>query len=260
MLGENALISGDIQYSINIQKELLADARRRRNPLHQGWGLLGIARNQIRLGNPAISVPMLQEALHILDETPNLASLIETNSQLALAYFRLGDNENAAAYARKTLELSENISPTVYSMNLGFAALADACFGLWETALHAQPETDPEQYKLLAEKALKPIRAFQGVFPIGQPVTPYYQGWYEWLTGKPEAALRSWHKGLDAAQKLSMPYEEGLIRVKLGACSKDDAQKDHFERAIQVFEKMGVIYELRLARSEAQKAGFKELA
>ena len=74
----------------------------------------------------------------------------------------------------------------------------------------SQPVTDSEQYKAFAERALKPIRAFQGVFPIGQPVTPYYQGWYEWLTGKPDAALKAWQKGLDAAEKFNMPYEEGL--------------------------------------------------
>jgi class 3 adenylate cyclase/tetratricopeptide (TPR) repeat protein len=260
MLGENALISGDIQYSTKIQDELLVDARRRRNPLHQCWGLLGIARNNIRLGDPASAVSMLEEALQILEETPNLASSIETNSQLALAYLRIGDNEKALAYTHKTLELSANLSPTVYSMNLGFAALADTCFGFWEKALQTQPVTDSEQYKKLAEKAIKPIRAFQGIFPIGQPVTPYYQGWYQWLTGKHEAALKSWRKGLEAAQKFNMPYEEGLLRLKLGSHGDDESRKNNFERAIQIFKSMGTVRELKLAFSEAERAGFKDLA
>ncbi|MEP6894790.1 MAG: AAA family ATPase, partial [Chloroflexota bacterium] len=261
MLGENAIISGDIQYSINIFNILLEDARRRRNPLHQGWGLLGIARSNIRLGKPEIGIPMLEEALQILDETPNLASSIETNSQLALAHLRSGNHEKALAFARKTLDLCANISPTVYSMNLGFAALADTCFELWDDALQTPSrKLEAEQYKLLAERALKPIRAFQSIFPIGKPVTPYYQGWYEWLTGKQEAALKSWHKGLEAAQKFNMPYEEGLIRVKLGTYEKDDSRKNHLERAIQIFMKMGVVHELSLARSAADQAGFEELA
>jgi hypothetical protein len=149
-------------------------------------------------------------------------------------------------------------------MNLGFAALADACFELWEKALQTsstdgtQPLPDPEQYVNLAERALKMLRAFEGVFPIGQPVTPYYQGRYEWLTGDETAALKSWHKGLQAAQKFNMPYEEGLNRLKLATHSKETQQdrKAHFERAIAIFEKMGVTHELKLAKSEAQKAGF----
>jgi len=260
MLGECALISGDLHYAGKIQKVLLDDARRRRSPLHQCWGLLGVARNSIRLGHEAEAIPMLEEALEILKETPNLSSSIETTGQLALAHCRLNQDEAALDYVKKVLDLSANISPTVYSMNIGFAAVADACFELWEKALHAQPVIDADQYELLAEKAIKPVRAFQGVFPIGQPVTPYYQGWYEWLTGKPEAALKAWQRGLDAALKFNMPYEEGLLRGKLGAHQKDDEQKNHFERAIQIFENMGAAHELKLTRAEAHKAGFKELA
>ena len=104
------------------------------------------------------------------------------------------------------------------------------------------------------------MQAYEKIFPIGQSVTPYYQGWYEWLTGKREAAIKLWHKGLAAALKFNMPYEEGLIRVKLGTYLKDDSQKIHFERAIQLFEKMGLVHELKSARSEALSAGFKDLA
>ncbi|MCK7485414.1 MAG: hypothetical protein MZU97_07530 [Bacillus subtilis] len=65
MLGESAFISGDLAYSMNIQKILLADARRRRSPLHQCWGLLGVAVNNIRLGNEAEAIPMLEEAVEL---------------------------------------------------------------------------------------------------------------------------------------------------------------------------------------------------
>jgi len=260
MLGESAFISSDLQYAGNIQKILLEDARRRRNPLQQCWGLLGVAMTSTRLGKAAEAIPMLEEALDILKETPNLASSTNTNGQLALAYLRLGQDDKARTYAETVIGLMAKASPTVYSMNIGFAAVAEVGFVLWEKSLHSKLVTDSETYKLLAEKALKLVRAFQGVFPIGQPVTPYYQGWYEWLTNKPEAALKSWQQGLDAALKFNMPYEEGLIRVKLGAHLKDDDRKPHFERAVQIFENLGVVHELALARSEALRAGFKDLA
>src|SRR5258705_245835 len=95
---------------------------------------------------------------------------------------------------------------------------------------------------------------FSKSIPIGRPVTPYYQGWYEWLTGKQNAALKSWHKGLEAAQKFNMPYEEGLLRLKLGSHGSTESRKEHLERAIQIFEKMGAAYELRLATAEASAA------
>jgi tetratricopeptide (TPR) repeat protein len=256
VLAESALISGDIQYALNTQKILLEDARRRHNPLQQGWGLFGVAANNIRLGNEAMAIPMLEEALQILEEIPNLASSINTNGELALAHLRLGQSEQALAYASRVIDLAFDISPTVYSMDVGFAAVAEVYFELWERALHdPNRQMDANKYRLLAEKALKLLRAFQKVFPIGQPSAYYYQGWHEWLTGKREKAIGSWHKGLAAAQKFNMPYEEGLIRVKLGTVSKDNAveRKERFARAIQIFEKMGAVHELRTAkRAEAE--------
>jgi len=258
MLGESALIAGDIPYAMNIQKILLEDARSRRSPLHQCWGLLGVAANNIRLGNEGIAIPMLEEALQILEETPNLASSIEINGQLALAYLRFGQEEKALASADKVLELGANISPTVYSMDVGFTAVADVYFELWEKALQS-PDKKPDADKLRerAEKALKLLRAFQKVFPIGQPHTPLYQGWYEWLTGDHEKAIKSLQKGLEAAQKFNMPYEEGLIRVRLASYTQDnpDTRKKHVWRAIEIFEKMGAAHALKLAQEEAQKAG-----
>lgn len=256
VLAESALISGDIQYGLNIQKILLEDARRRRNPLQQGWGLFGVAANNIRLGNEAMAIPMLEEALQILEEIPNLASSINTNGELALAHLRLGQSEQALAYASRVIDLASDISPTVYSMDIGFAAVAEVYFELWERTLHdPNRQMDADKYRLLAEKALRLLRAFQKVFPIGQPPAYYYQGWYEWLRGKREKAIAFWRKGLEAAQKFNMPYEEGLIRVKLGTVLKDNAveRKERFARAIQIFEKMGAVHELRSAkRAEAE--------
>jgi tetratricopeptide (TPR) repeat protein len=256
VLAESALISGDIQYALNTQKILLEDARRRHNPLQQGWGLFGVAANNIRLGNEAMAIPMLEEALQILEEIPNLASSINTNGELALAHLRLGQSEQALAYASRVIDLALDISPTVYSMDIGFAAVAEVYFELWERTLHdPNRQLDADKYRLLAEKAIKLLRAFQKVFPIGQPPAYYYQGWYEWLRDKPQNAIKFWRKGLEAAQKFNMPYEEGLIRVKLGIALKGDLteRRERFARPIQIFERMGAVHELRSAkRAEAE--------
>ena len=258
LLAENALISGDIQYAMHTQNILLEDARRRRNPLQQCWGLFGVAANSIRLGNEEVAIPMLEEALQILDELPNLASSINTYGQLALAYLRLGQDEKALTHADKVLDLAANISPTVYSMDIGFAAAADVYFELWEKSLRdPSRQLDANKYKSSAKKAMKLLRAFQKVFPIGESVMSYYQGWYDWLMGNYEKAIKSLHKGLEAAQKFNMPYEEGLIRVRLASYAQDtpEARKKHVWRAVEIFEKMGAAHELKLAQEEAQKAG-----
>jgi hypothetical protein len=171
---------------------------------------------------------------------------------------RLGQEERALAHAEKALKLSEKLSPTVYSMDIGFSGIADVYFELWEKALQdPAKKADADQLMELAEKSIKLLFAFQKVFPIGQAVTPVYQGWYEWLTGKPESAIKSLKRGLEATLKFNMVYEEGLIRLKLAAYSPENLviQKTNLGRAMEIFEKMGALNELRLAQETAQKAG-----
>jgi tetratricopeptide (TPR) repeat protein len=258
LLAENALISSDLEHAAHTQKILLEEARKRHNPLQQGWSLFGLAAIGIRHGNEAEAIPMLEEALQILEELPNLASSINTNGQLALAHLRLGQHSQALAYAGVVLDLAANISPTVYSMDIGFAAVSDVYFELWEKALRdSNRYLEAQKYKSFAERSIKLVRGFEKVFPIGKPVTPYYQGWYEWLNGKPEVAIQLWKKGLEVAQHLNMPYQEGLLRVKLGAALKNDpdARREHFERAIQIFELMGAAHELQAAQEAATSTG-----
>ena len=83
----------------------------------------------------------------------------------------------------------------------------------------------------------------------------HYQGLHEFLTGKHDAALKSWIKGLEAAKKFNLLHEEGLIRVRLGAVESDPTKRaDHFKRAIAIFETMGAVHGLLIAKEAAQKA------
>lgn len=253
LLAESAYLSGRHTEALNLQKTLLEDGRHRNSPLHIMWGLAGVASNLIRQGQDAPGAAMFEEALQILEEIPNRAASINVNAQLALVYQRLGEKEQALDYAKETLRLAEGSSPTNYALQIGFAALAEMYFGLWETQ-HASGQPDTEQLKLSAERALKLLRVYKNVFPIGQGNLMYYQGLYDSLTGKPPAALKSWMKGLEAAQKFNLLHEEGLIRVRLGTAESDTAKRaEHFKRAITIFETMGAVHGLRIANEAAQK-------
>jgi tetratricopeptide (TPR) repeat protein len=251
VLGESALIAGDIQFAHSILKTLLEDARQRRNPLQVCWGLFGVAAIYNRTGNEVTAIPMLKEELQILEELPNLASSINTYGQLALAHLRLGRFDEALMYADKVIDLAGKKSPTVYSMDIGFAAAAEVYFVLWEKALqNSSRGLDEAQHRLYARKALGLVRAFRNVFPIGQAYACYYQGWYEELTGRSQRAVRSWRRGLEAARKFKLLYEEGLLRVRLGSSrlENENARKEHLECALQIFEQMGAIHETRSAK------------
>jgi class 3 adenylate cyclase/tetratricopeptide (TPR) repeat protein len=248
LLAESALIAGDLDYSKNVEETLLEDARRRRNPLQQCWGLFGYSAISIRRGEPAKAIPMLEEALQILDEVPNFASSVNVNAQLALAHLRLGNEEIALAFAARVLELTADRSPTVYSLDLGFSAVAQVYFELWEKTLQdPNRKVDANRYKQLAEKAVKLLRGFRNVFPVGQPYFAYYAGWHHWLEGKHQNAVHSWQTGLAAAKKYRTLYEEGLLHAKLGATleGSPDEQKEHLKCAAEIFEKMDAVNELK---------------
>ncbi|MCC6299610.1 MAG: AAA family ATPase [Anaerolineales bacterium] len=253
VLGESAFLSGHIAEGLAAQRALLEDARRRNSPLQIVWGLAGVAWNNLRLGNEAVSVPLFEEALEILEQIPNRASSINSNAHLALAYLRLGENRKAIRHADEVLKLAEGTSPTVYALLMGFAAAAEVYFALWESALHpsSQPASsrtgwlDPETLQSSAGQALALLRAYRKVFPIGQPYLAYYQGWHDLLTGHHLRAVKTWQKGLEAAQKFDLPYEEGLIRLKLAQRGEDRAA--HARHAVQIFETMGAPRELKIA-------------
>lgn len=252
LLSESALLSGDLSYALRMHKRILEDARRRGTTMPSVWGMFGVAANSVRRGNAAGAVPLLEEALRLLEQVPNVASELNTNAQLALAHHHLGNREAALIHAGKVLTLAEGVSFTVYSLDLGFSAVAQVYFELWEQSLHTSKGTaDPDPMRTSAERALKLLHRFAGTFPIGKPFSMYFQGWYDSLIGKHQAALHAWRRGLDAAKKYNLLYEEGLIRLRLG---RSDPGEDHLQRAAAIFTAMDAVRELQQAK-EAQQAG-----
>ncbi len=262
LLAEGALISGDINTSLSVESKLLEEARRRRNPLQQCMALFGVSSIYIRQGEYARAIPMLEEELQILDELPNMASSINSNALLALAHYRLGAVDKALSYAAKVLDLASTLSPTVYSLDVGFSAVAEVYFDLWEKAQQSPNGLlDKNHFRQLSEKALKLLKGFRNIFPIGQPYLALYTGKRYWNMGKNQKAVRTWQTGLEAAKKYHLLYEEGLLHVQLAASLKNAPaeQQVHLDCAAQIFEAMNAIRDMELVKKLAQENGVKLL-
>ncbi|HUG33367.1 MAG TPA: hypothetical protein VMJ90_01255, partial [Anaerolineales bacterium] len=198
----------------------------------------------------ADAIPMLEEGLRILGEVPNVASELNTNAQLALAHHHLGHRDAALEVAGRVLALADRVSCTVYSLDIGFSAVAQVYFDLWEQALRTPDGTiDQAAMKAGAKRAVKLLRRFAGTFPIGKPYALYFQGWYDSLTMKPLQALTAWRRGLEAARKYNLLYEEGLLRLRLGTA---EAHEEHPARAVEIFTVMGAARELQQAEELLQ--------
>ena len=258
LLAEGALISGDLKTSLGIETTLLEESRRRRNPLQLCMALFGVSSIYIRQGEYARAIPMLEEELQILDELPNMASSINSNALLALAHYRLGSVDKALSYASKVLDLASTLSPTVYSLDVGFSAVAEVYFELWGKALqNPNGLLDENRFKQLSEKALKLLKGFRNIFPIGQPYLTLYTGKRYWNMGKNQKAIRTWQTGLEAAKKYRLLYEEGRLHVQLAAALKNAPaeQQVHLACAAQIFETMNAAPDLGLVRSLAHENG-----
>ena len=260
LLAEGALISGDLETSLSVESNLLSESRRRRNPLQQCMALFGVSSIYIRQGDYEKAIPMLEEEIQILDELPNMASSINSNALLALAHYRLGNVEKALEHAGKVLEMASELSPTVYSLDVGFSSIAEVYFDLWEKALeNPNGLQDASRLKQLAEKSLMLLKGFQKIFPIGKPYLALYTGRLYWDLGKLHKAVKTWQDGLEAAKKYKVLYEEGLLRVRLGSALTDAPaeQLQHLECAAEIFDTMGAIRDLGITKALAEKFGLK---
>jgi hypothetical protein len=157
------------------------------------------------------------------------------------AITRLRQKQPKAAWeaAEQALQWITHSSPTSYPALLGFASVAEVCLTLWQD--DAQPSR-----KAAAQRACQGLRKFAGVFPIGQPRGWLWQGHSHWLMNQPVKAKHSWQKGLEAAQKLLMPYEVALAHAELGIHAPPDSpeRQTHLEQARAIFAQLGATRDL----------------
>lgn len=76
------------------------------------------------------------------------------------------------------------------------------------------------------------------------------QGTYEWLRNKPEAARKWWAESLAFAEETGITVEEALTRLEMGRRLQD---KEMLERAVSMFEEMGTVHGLALAKETLGK-------
>ena len=136
----------------------------------------------------------------------------------------------------------------------GYAGAAEVCLMLWENGYLQAGEGAKA-----AGRAVKNMRSFGRLFPIGQPRSWLYQGLYHWLDRKPTKAHKAWQKSLEHAKKLSMPYEQALAHFEMGrhlsermTPANDDERQAHLIQARDIFTELNAASDL--ARVEAALA------
>src|SRR5207237_6405205 len=93
----------------------------------------------------------------------------------------------------------------------------------------------------------KTLGQFSLMYPIGKPTALLVKGRYEWRRGRTARAVRSWRKGLAAAERYRMPYEQGQLHAELAAHlpPAGAAAVTHRVRARELFTRIGAVAEVR---------------
>jgi hypothetical protein len=107
-------------------------------------------------------------------------------------------------------------------------------------------ETPDENLVAGANTACELLEKYARVFPIMSPRTNILLGLREWLLERPSSAFAYWQKGLIAAEKYGMPYDQALAHHEIGRRTADPAtQQDHFQKARELFNMMGIEFDFR---------------
>ena len=228
-------------------------ALRRGDVQAQAWAVIGQAIGWMRRGDVDAALSALESLAARLGEdfgdvVADRAAEINAYALCALGYARRGDRTRALRALEHAVRVSVESPPFAFYGHVGLGAACEVVSGLWET----QPSgSHGDRLPDLARRSRAALRKFARIFPIAQPQAWLWQGCEQWHRGHPAHAQRAWRRGLAVAERLVMPYEEGLLRYEAGRrlTAGDPQRVAHLERARDVFRAVGA--DLNAAQAQA---------
>jgi hypothetical protein len=119
-----------------------------------------------------------------------------------------------------------------------YATTAEAAIALW----HASRQRGPDEQataRAAAGQAMRSLRRYAHVFPIGRPRALLCQGLLAWVQGRPVRARKAWRRSLAAAERLGMRYDQLLAHQQLSRHGDPSERDEHLARAHQLFTQLG---------------------
>jgi class 3 adenylate cyclase/tetratricopeptide (TPR) repeat protein len=183
-------------------------------------------------------VARLQMATELLAGHGSRADEILSNGVLALAFLRRQDKERARRTAGRATGLIAQAEPGAVHIFEGYACLAEAYLGLWESGDRSAAQ--------LARQACAALRQYARAVPIAAPRAWSCEGLGAHLAGHHRHGLAAWRKSLAVAERLGMPCEQARAHYQLGRHLpvNDPAREAHLTRAGEIFADIGALYEL----------------
>jgi class 3 adenylate cyclase/tetratricopeptide (TPR) repeat protein len=232
-------LQGEFKHSAQLSEDLFATAQRQGDVQYQVYGLLGRMRCRLTTG-PLDGLPDdLEQLQALLTRKLGRVEEIMAHGLITRAQLQCGHPAAARQAADKVIRLIGQSKPISYNLIHAYAAAAETYLTLWQDRQNQWDTGLP----LAAQHAVETLKNFIRVFPIGEPRAWLWQGVFEYTRGQPGAAKASWYKGLASAEKLKMPYEQGLLHAVLNLYLGDAERPPHYARASEIFNQLGAVCE-----------------
>jgi tetratricopeptide (TPR) repeat protein len=238
ILVASTLWEGDSARSQELSRTMEVAARHHNNPLQLVFALDGLSIHALRAGRAAEVATMMDEAL--AQPAPRE---IKSYSHKALAHLRMGELQTAREAADETLRRLGQYPSMLLPLLESFSELAEVYLQLWQASTSARERAE---LGAMMQRVCRYLHAYARTFPIGLARAWWWQGEWEWAQGKQPKARRAWEKCLAAAERLAMPYDEGLAHYALGSHlpATDSNRQRHLTRAAELFTRLGDRYDL----------------
>lgn len=217
--GESATVLGAVHYfqgrferALALWNEVYDEARRAGDVLQEAWGHGGRAMNLLRLDLWEDAAREAEEALPLFAANRDNISALTTGGIRALALWRTGAHDSAVASALGQLGLIERSgSPASYFLLEGIAGVTEVLLRRWQSAPGATEVRAP------AARALKAMRRYARIFPLGRPRADFLEGLHLWLDGQHERGRGKLELAASGARTLGMAFEEAQALKELRA-------------------------------------------
>ncbi len=247
---------GHFAEGVTVYAEVHQAGAKTENLEHQVFGLNGHAMCLLAQGQTEQALTFLEKAAILLSRIPQDRITNALNAGLrATALLRLQNADAARQAAETGLNLLENTLSATNAIVCAYTGPAEVYLALWETEI-GRLSTDlpkkPPSGRIVhsTKQACKLLTRFARMYPNGQPAARRYEGLYFWLAGRRKKAQKRWQKSLAAAQRLDMPYEEGLTHYEIARrLPVESAERQtHLTKAAAIFERLGAAHDLARAR------------
>jgi hypothetical protein len=242
------LFQGNFQQSLALADVLYNSAKERIDVRIQAEALYGKAWNLLMLGRLRELPASLEELDLLRSAQVKIGGSHQKQDVYSLgAILHLANGDLPAAKAAADRVVPAKGGSYFCADILVHSALTEVYLGLLKNASGGNAGA-AKALEAAFRGALKRLRGYSRIFPIGKPLMYLREGQYQWIKGNRSKAMQLWQNSLLAANKLNADYYQGLANLELGM----HLDSNHPDRAKHLSKAREILIHLEAARDLAR--------